>query len=185
MMEMEKNSTPFQKGGLMNSLRTLLIQIGFLVLLTQTVLAQGPVVLMGIGAEDGGPGTHGPITVYENVIRHILDQATSLGNTGSGILVLGGGKNASDDVTRFWNQIGIDLGVSVVFANGATNIATKPLSGFKLAAIVSTFPGTTGGGWPQAENDALTNRRSDIPTFVKNQHGGFLAFSQADLNNAY
>src|SRR5215207_9969423 len=32
----------------------------------------GPVVIMGIDAEDGGPGAHGPITVYEDIVNSVL-----------------------------------------------------------------------------------------------------------------
>lgn len=39
---------------------------------------------MGIDAEDGGPGGHGPITTYEDVVNSILSNVT---NGGSGILV--------------------------------------------------------------------------------------------------
>ena len=51
--------------------------------------AAGPVILMGIDAEDGGPGGHGPITVYENVVTNLLNGVT---NMGSGVLVIGAGK---------------------------------------------------------------------------------------------
>ena len=36
----------------------------------------GPVVLMGIDAEDGGPGGHGPIAVYASVVNDILANAS-------------------------------------------------------------------------------------------------------------
>ena len=62
----------------------------------------GPVVLMGIDAEDGGPGGHGPNSIYQDVVNNTLSQAT---NGGSGILVVGGGKDPSDNVTQFWNAI--------------------------------------------------------------------------------
>ncbi len=61
----------------------------------------GPVVLMGIDAEDGGPGGHGPLAVYVNVVSSISADVT---NGGSGILVIGGGKDTTppvDDVTEF------------------------------------------------------------------------------------
>ncbi|MCH8164942.1 MAG: hypothetical protein IH889_04970 [Planctomycetes bacterium] len=63
---------------------------------------QGPLVLMGIDAEDGGPGAHGPISVYESVLTNgsltgILDNVT---NGGSGILVIGGSTGATATVTK-------------------------------------------------------------------------------------
>ena len=68
-------------------------------------MSGGPVVLMGIDAEDGGPGGHGPLAVYANVVSSILADVT---NGGSGILVIGGGKDTTppvDDVTGFWDQV--------------------------------------------------------------------------------
>ena len=151
--------------------------------------AQGPIVLMGIDAEDGGPGVHGPITVYEDVVDHILQRANVLGNGGSGILVIGGGKSNSDDVTRFWNEIDnyiqVNWGQSVAYVNGASDIATRSFAGFRMIAVVSSFSGTSSGGLTQAENSALANRRSDIANFVNIQKGGLLGFSQTGFSNPY
>lgn len=61
----------------------------------------GPIVLVGIDAEDmfGRTGQHGPIANYIQLVNDMLLDAPK--NTNS-ILVLGGGKNSTDDVTRFW-----------------------------------------------------------------------------------
>jgi hypothetical protein len=48
----------------------------------------GPLVLMGIDAEDGGLGGHGPITAYRDVVNNILLRTTK---PGTGILVIGAG----------------------------------------------------------------------------------------------
>ena len=66
----------------------------------------GPVVLMGIDAEDGNgtPGSgHGGKSPYISVVSDML---THVSNGGSGILVIGGGKSAGDNVTEFWNARG-------------------------------------------------------------------------------
>src|SRR3972149_9848441 len=39
----------------------------------------GPVVLMGIDAEDGGVGGHGPISVYGDVVSRILAEVKNGG----------------------------------------------------------------------------------------------------------
>ncbi len=62
----------------------------------------GPVVLMGIDAEDGGPGAHGPSATYAAVINSIYSDVT---NGGTNILVIGCGKLATDHATTFWNAV--------------------------------------------------------------------------------
>ncbi|MFK4998901.1 hypothetical protein ACI2OX_21215 [Bacillus sp. N9] len=52
-------------------------------------MAGGPLILMGIDAEDGGVNGHGPIANYIQVVNSIL---SNVSNGGSGILVIGGGK---------------------------------------------------------------------------------------------
>ena len=136
----------------------------------------GPVVLMGIDAEDGGPGAHGPISVYEDVVTDILGNVT---NGGSGILVFGSGKTASAfGVTAFWTTIGTDLGVTVTHVNGAANITAQSLAGFAMVAVVSDDFNTFFGGLTEAENNALAARSGDIALFV-NGGGGLIGFSQS------
>jgi len=149
-------------------------------------LAQGPIVLMGIDAEDNGPGSHGPISVYESVITNgsntgVLNNVT---NGGAGILVIGGGK-ASDAVTAFWNQINADLGPGLVtYVNGAANITSQSFAGFAMLAVVSDQFNTPSGGLTNAENDALTLRSADVANFI-NGGGGLLGFSSCALNSPY
>lgn len=139
----------------------------------QTAQAQtgGPVVLMGIDAEDGGPGGHGPISVYEDIVDTIHSQATG----GSGILVIGGGKSSTDSVTRFWNAIASGTGIAVTYVNGAA-IGTQSFTPFRMLAVVSDQANTPSGGLNAAENTLLTGRQSDIADFVNNG-GGLLGFS--------
>jgi hypothetical protein len=140
----------------------------------------GPVVLMGIDAEDCGPGGHGPIGVYEDVVQTILGNVS---NGGSGILVIGGGKTPGFGPTAFWDAISADTGIPVAYVNGAAAIPGQAFSDFALLAVVSAV-GETCDGLTQAENDALAGRLADITTFI-NGGGGLLGFSQAGLTNPY
>ena len=160
------------------------IQLFALAALASAALwAQGPVVLMGIDAEDGGPDAHGPITVYMDVVTDILNKS---GSPGAGILVVGGGKNPSDHVTTFWKKIGADLPVGVSFVNGPAGIAALPaLSGFKMVAVASSVRETPSGGLTDAENNALTGKAAAIADFVNNTHGGLLGLTQTRLSNPY
>ncbi len=145
-------------------------------------LAQaGPVTLMGIDAEDGGVGGHGPISAYESVVQDLLNNVT---NGGSGILVVGGGKSATDDVTEFWNQIGTDLGVAITYVNGAGNITAQSFGGFALLAMVSSDSETSSGGMTQAESDAINARAGDVASFI-NGGGGLIGFTQDGLTSPY
>lgn len=141
----------------------------------------GPVVLMGIDAEDGGVGGHGPIQVYEDVVQSILNSVT---NGGSGILVIGGGKDTDDDVTAFWDQIATDLSLTVTYVNGDTNIAAQSFAGFAMLAVVSSEEETSDGGLTGTENDALTGRGAHIAAFI-NGGGGLLGFSQSGFDAPY
>ena len=141
----------------------------------------GPVVLMGIDAEDGGVGGHGPITVYDNIVQSVIANVV---NGGSGVLVIGGGKDPSDDVTSFWDQIAADTGLTVTYVNGDTNIAAQSFAGFAMIAVVSGEEETSSGGLTQAENDALAARVGDIASFV-NAGGGLFGLSQSGMTNPY
>lgn len=130
----------------------------------------GPVVLMGIDAEDGGPGAHGPISVYESVVNSILSEVT---NGGNGIVVIGA--NGPGPV-GFWNAIQSGTGVNVTYVNGATQIGTVDFNNYAMLGVVSSEP-ETWGGLTNAENEALIARNTDIAAFVNNG-GGLLGFSQ-------
>jgi PKD repeat protein len=132
----------------------------------------GPIILMGIDAEDGGPGGHGPNTNYQAVVNSMFP---NISNGGSGILVIGGGKSATDAVTRFWNAIAAGTGKSVTYVNGSA-IAGQSFNGFALLAVVSDYQNTPSGGLTSAENAALAGRQADVAAFINNG-GGLLGFS--------
>lgn len=137
----------------------------------------GPVVLMGIDAEDGGINGHGPITSYQSVVRDILSKVR---NGGRGILVIGGGKATYDNVTQFWNAIASGTGQPVTFVHSSA-ISSRSLAGFAMLGVVSDQYNTGSGGLTQAENTALAGRKDDVASFV-NQGGGLLGFSSAFSN---
>jgi hypothetical protein len=147
----------------------------------RTAPAAGPLVLMGIDAEDGGSDGHGPITTYRTIIASIL---TAVNNSGTDILVLGGGKSPNDHVTEFWNAIDDLIPIaSVVFANGS-DLATVPFQGKAMIAVVSDFLNTPSGGLTNAENDLLATRQVDFASFVDGG-GGLLGFSSVGLTEPY
>lgn len=143
-----------------------------------------PVVLMGIEPEDGSSvNKHGPISTWQRLGSNILSQAVS----GSGILVLGGGKNTNsppDDVTWFWRAIGTGCVQTVTFVNGSNAIATQSFSGFKMIGIVSDYIETPSGGLTLAENNALQLRAGDIAAFVNGGGALWGLYSQILLTNS-
>lgn len=144
--------------------------------------AAGPVVLMGIDAEDGGPGGHGPISVYGDVVElGVYNQASG----GTGILVIGGGKLGDpsnpcganlDFVTQFWDALSLDTGLPVTYVFGPTNISNVSFSAFRMIAVVSDEFNTGCGGLTAAENTALSGRQTDIANYV-NSGRGLIGFS--------
>lgn len=169
----------------LSNLRTLGLCLTAMGALSLPTFAQGPVVLMGIDAEDGngaGGGGHGGHTPYTDVIQNgILPNAT---NGGSGILVIGGGKSPTDNVTEFWNAMGANTGEAVTHVNGAANIAAQSFAGFKMIGIASSSSETPSGGLLDSENNALSGRAADIATHV-NGGGGLLCTSQSGLTTPY
>ena len=162
--------------------RTLLSLLLAAILLTTTALAQGPVILMGIDAEDGGPGSHGPTAAYVDVLSSgIVPNVT---NGGAGILVIGGGKSPTDNVTRFWNEVAGDSGLTVTYVNGPANITAQSFSGLGIIGIASSVSDTPGGGLTPAESVALNARSADIGLHI-NGGGGLLGFSQGGIVDPY
>ncbi|MDT8325442.1 MAG: hypothetical protein RRA94_15115, partial [Bacteroidota bacterium] len=80
-----------------------------------SAMAQGPVALLGIDAEDSG---HPAPSNYVTLMGNIYSTAN---NGGSGTLVIGGGKSATDRVTTFWNALNPTIG-PITYVNGAVNI---------------------------------------------------------------
>lgn len=136
--------------------------------------AGGPVVLMGIDAEDGSPyAAHGPISVYVVVASSIKNAATKAG--ASGILGIGCGK-ASDDVTFFWSAVATGIGESLTCVNGAAAISAVNLASFKIVGIASDEFNTPGGGLTDSENAALTSLAPAIAAHV-NSGGGLIGLA--------
>lgn len=134
----------------------------------------GPVLLMGVGAEDGGEFSQGPITLYRTVADQLLSNVT---NGGTGLLVIGGGKGGLDEVTPFWNRLaGVAPAIPLTFVNGPDNIGSQSFAGFALLAVASDNFNTFFGGLTLAEHQALTGRAADIAAFV-NAGGGLLGLS--------
>ena len=134
----------------------------------------GPIVIMGIDAEDGGPGDHGPTSVYAAVLTSLITNAT---NGGSGILVIGGGKDPLDDVTVWWDEVTGLAGITPTYVNGAANITSQSFAGFKIIAVVSGDGETSDGGLTAEESEALAGRQADVAAFV-NGGGGLEVFAQ-------
>ncbi len=139
--------------------------------------AQGPVVLMGIDAEDFG---HPPAANYATVMSSIY---TTASNGGTGALVIGGNKSGTDAVTTFWNSLVGTIG-PITYVNGATAISTAPFTGYRMIAVVSDYLNTYSGGLTEAENEALTARAGHIAAFV-NGGGGLVGFSSVALTTPY
>ncbi|MEX0665011.1 MAG: hypothetical protein WD598_09630 [Acidimicrobiia bacterium] len=133
----------------------------------------GPVTIMGIDAEDGGVDAHGPIGVYAGIINSLSALAK---NNGAGILVLGGGKVLTDNVTEFWDEIATLTGIPVTYSNGAA-VGTQSFAGFRIVAVVSGDGETADGGLNAVECQALAARQQDFFDFV-NAGGGLLVFAQ-------
>jgi len=132
----------------------------------------GPIILMGIDAEDGSP-SHGSPSILANVT-----------NGGNGILGIGCGKLPTDDVTRFWTAVAADVMQPLVCVNGATAISAAPFGTFAMIAVVSDQPNTPSGGLTQAELNALNARDADVANFV-NTGGGLFGLSNCLLTNPY
>jgi hypothetical protein len=135
----------------------------------------GPVVLMGIDAEDafGTPGGHGPAATYTNIVNNIQAQVTKVAP--NPLLVIGCGKSATDDVTTFWNAVA-PIHTCV---NGAAAISAVDFTLYKMIAVASDANNTPSGGLTCSaggEDAALDARAADIAAHV-NGGGGLLGFT--------
>lgn len=166
---------------------TFVLALGLLTARSSRAAVGGPVVVLGIDAEDNGAGPHGPISNYINLTNAILAKVL---NGGTGILVVGGGKLPADpdDVTAFWNAIGAAIPTQpVTFVNDDTtpgSIAAQSFAGFALIVVVSSFDETPYGGLTSDENTALVSRSADVAAFVDGG-GGVLGFTQSGFANPY
>jgi hypothetical protein len=134
---------------------------------TQATTTGGPLVLMGIDAEDGGVNGHGPIANYIQITDSVLN---STSNGGNGILVMGANNST---VRSFWNAIGTGTGETVTFVNGS-DIGSHGFAGYQMLAVVSDWFNTF-GGMTDFENQQIATRRADVATFI-NGGGGLLGF---------
>ncbi len=146
----------------------------------RTAPAVGPLVLMGIDAEESGPGGHGPISTYRTIISTIL---ASTSNGHSDILVFGAGKSPNDFVTLFWEEIDHLLPQDVTMVNG-DDIATVPFTGNAMLAVVSDFTNVVSGGLTNEENGHLAGRASEVSAFIDGG-GGLLGFTSVGLIEPY
>jgi hypothetical protein len=153
----------------------------------------GPVVLMGIDAEDHWRvsvdgtegGQHGPIGNYVTLVRELLARTNG---TRTGLLILGGGKAANDDVTTFWTRVAADVGQPVTFVHcdeesddECAFLESVPFAGFALLVVVSDENNTPSGGLTDDENEALAERHDDFATFVNS--GGALLGLTSDFSD--
>lgn len=145
---------------------------------------QGGVVLWGLDTEYGGPGVHGDIEVHEQVVRNLLRVCTRKVEH-EGILVLGGDKNPSDDITTFWQQVSDDIGVPVTFANGESDVGSVVFDPYGLVVVVSRAAFNVSGGLSQDEHKALVRRRADFARFINSGGSVFGALSNFDRPFGY
>lgn len=157
--------------------------------------SSGPVVLIGIDGEDGGPGGHGPAHNYVAMVDAMLagDDAGILspvdaGPDADGLVVLGGGKSTFDDVTAMWNHVAehVDadardggVGEPVSFAANEA-IDDVDLSLYEIVVVASTAYNTPSGGLTDDENSRVAQRAADIADHV-NGGGGLLGLEQSGL----
>ena len=153
----------------------------------------GPVVLMGIDAEDHWRdsidgtegGQHGPISNYVTLAGELLARANGVR---TGLLILGGGKAPDDDVTTFWTRVADDLGQPVAFAHcdeedddECALLESVPFAAFALIVVVSDENNTPSGGLTDDENEVLADRQEDFATFVNS--GGALLGLTSDFSD--
>jgi hypothetical protein len=143
----------------------------------------GPIILMGIDAEDGSHvNGHGSPSIYAGVVRNGI--LANVNNGGTGILVIGCGKNPTDDVTFFWTAVAAGAMQPFLCVNGPSAISVAPFNGFAMIAVVSDVFNTPSGGLTQAELNALNARATDVANFV-NSGGGLFGLSNCSLTNPY
>ena len=150
--------------------------IGLLFFCSTAALAQGPIALLGIDAEDIGHPAPSNYTTLMN------DLYTGAANGGSGTLIIGGGKGGSDYVTPWWNALVGTIG-PITYVNGAANVAAESFLGYRMIAVVSEAAQTL-GGLTDAENEALSARAAEVAAFV-NGGGALVGFSGSTHTTPY
>ncbi len=151
----------------------------------------GPVALMGIDAEDGGPDGHGPVATYATIIDNLFANVT---NGSTKVLVLGGGKDLTDDVTTFYDAVfAATSGSHVVdYAHDldadvdppGLDVESTSFAGYGLIIVASSEEETSDGGLTDTESEALKLRAPDFAAHV-NAGGGLISFSQGGQTSPY
>ena len=133
-----------------------------LALPAQAATPGGPIILMGIDAEDAG---HGPPATYAQVVESILRNTD---NGGDGILVFGA---HSAVVKQWWDTVGAEAGETVTHVI-APAIGTVDFTGYQMLAVSSDVSNTA-GGTRAVDNLQLATRRGDVADFVNGGGGLF------------
>lgn len=131
----------------------------------------GPVVLMGIDAEDGGPNAHGPTATYSKLVSNILAQTTK--PTGVEVLVIG--CKPGTNTKQFWDAV---FPAHRCVSGGAAILA-ETFQQAKLVAVVSDQYNTPSGGLTCHDEDPAlddTSTQVELAAHV-NAGGGLLGFS--------
>lgn len=147
----------------------------------------GPVIISGLDTEYGvriwpigGSILHGTALMWRDVIQTgIIANLDPVHASRTQILVIGGGKNVNDEMTKFWDLIAFNLVPSktVVYSNSITaDIPSISFSPFAMIAICNTADGL--GKLTLAELNQISTpaRQADIAAFV-NSGGGLFASS--------
>lgn len=172
-------------------MRLATVAIYLLALLPLSVYGQGAVLLVGIDTETGkrpAQASHGSIDAWAKVIdKGLLAHVT---NNAVSILVVGGGKKLSDEVTDFWRQIGNTLQRPVVYVH-ETKVGFIPISTshiddavfdhYALIAVANSVDGS--GKLTFRELSAINKRRWEIRDFLC--RGGAIFASADNLPGAY
>jgi hypothetical protein len=131
----------------------------------------GPVVLMGIDAEDGGPGGHGPPATYTRLVNNILAQTTKVAPTQ---LIVIGCKPGTDTGT-FWATVF----PAAVCVQGGAAITALTFQEARMYAVVSDELNTPFGGLTCHDEDPALDdptTQTEIAAHV-NAGGAILGFS--------
>ncbi|MBR9976723.1 MAG: T9SS type A sorting domain-containing protein [Bacteroidetes bacterium] len=138
----------------------------------------GPVLVMGIDAEEGGANGHGPLTAYRSIVDGLLAHTSN--NATTDVLVVGV-KSGGPVLNFWWNLTNLTPVISRQFIQGS-QINTVDFNDYKLVVVVTDFQNVL-SGLTAAENFYLRNRADDLRAFI-NCGGGVLGFT-GPMNSTY
>lgn len=157
----------------------------------------GPVMLTGIDPEQGHVScNHGCLDTWQDVIRRMLEHTRG---PGSGALVIGVEKDASDRAATWWTTMfdgdpdssrsGVPetgLGVEWEAVKGADAIADVDFNDYQFVGVATVDSQVSGsGGLDEPEEvEALTARASDIATFI-NRGGGWMGHTMNGRDDSF